>query len=206
MRIVQSLVLGSVAAFAIAGAGTMALAHEASPAGSQATKVHHMTVRLDGGGVAHIDYTGNIAPQIIVLPGAGQAGGFVAPNALFAPSPPLFAPDATFAALDQVSAAMDRQIASLMREVQEASMIPPATFDSPTEILNAKLPAGSTGYSVVSSWSGNGTCSRSIQVPSFADGRKPQVVSKASGNCAAAPGAGLSTGPHTQAPAPGHSI
>jgi len=48
----------------------------------------------------------------------------------------------------------------------------------------AKLPAGTVQYSFVSTSSGNGTCSRSVQMTSFGPNQQPKVVSQSSGDCA----------------------
>ena len=48
----------------------------------------------------------------------------------------------------------------------------------------AKLPAGTVQYSFVSSSSGNGNCSRSVQLTSFGPDQPPKVVSQSSGDCA----------------------
>jgi hypothetical protein len=63
---------------------------------------------------------------------------------------------------------------------------------SPDRLMQANLgkmtglPAGVRGYSIVSTISGNGVCSRSVEISSRGDGAKPTVLTHTSGDCAGA--------------------
>lgn len=157
MRTVPTLILAGVAAVGLTG---LALA-----AGS----MHEMTVQVPGGGVAHVHYSGDVAPKITFVQGDAQpfAAGF-------------WAPASPFAELDRISALMDRQMAQMMYQANLMEM------QAATPLYNATLegvPAGSSGYTVVSTMSGNGFCIRSTQITSSPNGGSPKVVSKTSGNC-----------------------
>jgi hypothetical protein len=65
-----------------------------------------------------------------------------------------------------------------------ASALPP---NQPIEMALGDLPSGTESYSMVSTWSGNGVCTQSVEITSPANG-KPRVVSHSSGNCGSAPG------------------
>ncbi len=85
MEAVKPLLLAGVASVALGG---YALAGNPD--------VRTMTVQLPGGGVEEIEYTGDVAPQVSLLP--AMQGGSSDP----------------FAALAQVSAEMDQQAAAMM--------------------------------------------------------------------------------------------
>jgi len=88
MKAVKPLLLAGLASVAVAGYAGFARA------GSPDVKT--MTVQLPGGGIEEISYTGDVAPQVSLLPAA--PGGI----------------DDPFAALAQISAAMDQQAAAMM--------------------------------------------------------------------------------------------
>ncbi len=100
MRTLRTALLAGVAASAIGFPGA-ALA--------QSPQTHVMTVRLPGGGVEQIRYTGDVPPQVVVAESP-------APIEAFAPMPSLFGPQSPFAALDRISAEMDRQAAAMFRQ------------------------------------------------------------------------------------------
>ena len=52
------------------------------------------------------------------------------------------------------------------------------------EITSGRLPPGATGYTVISTLSGSGVCTRTIQYHSTGHGQ-PQVLTRTSGQCAA---------------------
>jgi hypothetical protein len=49
-------------------------------------------------------------------------------------------------------------------------------------------PPGSQSYSFVSTMSGSGVCTRSVEITSMGNGAAPRVVSHSSGNCGSAEG------------------
>src|SRR5581483_7643855 len=92
----------SLKSLLIAGAAIAGLAVLA-PAVARELNTHHMTVPVPGGGVATIEYSGNIAPKVSFRPVAGPQ--LVDP---FAWSAAFDFP--SFAALDHMAADMDRQM------------------------------------------------------------------------------------------------
>ena len=153
----------------LAGAAIAGLTGLALAAGSS---VHEMTVDMPGGGVAHIRYTGDLAPKVNFVRTA--AGGLAAAPIGF------FGEPSAFAEMDRISALMDRQMAMLM---QQASLMHLRVLqNAPLTSAEFKtLPDGS-GYSFVSTLSGNGVCMKSVQITTLGN-EAPKVVSQTSGNC-----------------------
>lgn len=156
MRTARTLILAGAAA-----AGLTGLALAAGPA------VHEMTVTMPGGGVAHIRYTGDVAPKIAF----GQA-----------PTPVnVWEPSSPFAELDRITALMNRQMAQMM---YQADLMQMQMARDP--VYNATLkdgPAGISGYNFVSTMSGGNYCMRSTEITTSPNGGAPKVVTKVSGNC-----------------------
>lgn len=180
MRTVPTLVLAGVAAVGLTG---LALA-----AGS----MHEMTIQIPGGGVAHVRYTGDVAPKISFVQGEAQpfTAGF-------------WAPAAPFAELDRITALMDRQMAQMIYQANLMQM------QAQTPLYNATLndmPAGSAGYTVVSTMSGDGFCMRSTQITSSQNGGRPKVVTRTSGNCSDKPSATASQANASQSDPSLHTI
>jgi hypothetical protein len=170
MRVLRTALLAGVAASAIGFSGA-ALA--------QSLNIHTMTVRLPGGGNAEIRYTGNVAPQVVLSE---------APATIDVPVlvPSLFGPTSPFAMLDRISAEMDRQAAAMFREADAVAA--QARSGQPTLAALRNLPPGSQSYSYVSTMSGSGVCTRSVEITSLGNGAAPRVVSHSSGNCGPAAG------------------
>ena len=154
--------------FKTAFAGTVLVAAVALAAGARTPaaagdgQTHTMLVQLPNGAIEQIDYTGDVAPQIVLSPS----------RVTFA------APDPAFAAFERLSALMDRQADSMLQQVAQ---MPAWSGTMPN------LPSGVSGYSVVTTISGNGACTRSTQVTYLGGNLKPQTVSNHSGNCGAEP-------------------
>ena len=161
MQSFRTLLLAGVAAVAVAGFAGLAAA--------ESPQTHVMTIALPDGGAAQIRYIGDVAPQIVFRP---------APVAAF------FAPDTSFAALDRISAEMEGEAASLLRQAQMLAVAPPTGV---TEAALADMPPGSRSYTFVSTMNGSNVCMRSTEITARGDGRPPQVVTHASGNCAGLP-------------------
>lgn len=184
MRTLRTALLAGVAASAIGFSGA-ALA--------QSPQIHVMTVRLPGGGLEQIRYTGDVPPQIVFTAGPALTDVFV-------PMPSFFGSQSPFAALDRISAEMDRQAAAMAR--QAGALAAQARSGQSTGAAARNLPPGSESYSFVSTMSGNGVCTRSVEITSQGNGQKPRIVSHSSGNCAASPGdSGSISLPAAQAPA-----
>lgn len=168
MRFANAVLIG-VASLAIAGSA--AIAEGTQP------RTHEMTVRLPDGGIARVEYTGNVAPKVEVS--QGPALTF---RTGFAP----FWSDPAFGELNRVSAEMNQFWASFGRQmagVMSANENVIRSFDNPNQPIDAafgKMPAGS--YSTVTEFSSNGACSRMVRITSE-PGSKPKTTSQMSGDC-----------------------
>ena len=164
----------------IAGAAVAGLAVLA-PAVARELNTHHMTVPMPGGGVATIEYSGNVAPKVSFLAVAGpqRADPFAWPAAFDMPS---------FAALDRMAADMDRQMNVMLRRAEMLSRLP--QDDGLRSAVMQDLPHG-TSFSMVSETSSNGVCTHVTRITQGAGDAKPQVVSNTSGNCGEKPSAAL---------------
>lgn len=172
----------TVRTFLLAGATAVLLSATCGAAVARSPEIHTMTVRLPGGGVEEIRYTGDVAPQVVVTPhdAAADIGWPVA----------FFGPDSVFADMARISAEMNRQMDLVLRNARSLAE-EPGTL---TEINAGKLPAGAQSYSFVSTVSGNGVCAKSVEITARGDGQKPQVVSKSWGDCGKAhAGAGVNS-------------
>lgn len=165
----------------LAGIAAVALAGTCAFAAAGPTR-HTMTVRTPDGGVAHIEYSGNVPPTVTF--GAAPRS----PAAFFGAASP-------FAAFHRISAAMDREMDVLLRQADLLAAPAPGPM---YEATLRNLPADSSQYSMVSTLSGNGVCMRSVEVTRRANG-KPHIVSRSSGDCGKSAGAGLTAAPASQA-------
>ena len=170
MRNGKTLVLSGVAALALAGCAGLALAQP----------LHSLLVPLPDGGVAQIQYVGDIAPRVAFAP------------------PPLaveyFPAASPFVALDRISAQMDREMAALI----DGAMSPPATL-GPDRMLNVDvrgLPPAVAEYSYVSTVGGDGNyCSRSVEITRAGPDGRPHVATRQSGDCRAFGSVGYGAAP-----------
>ena len=156
----------------IAGAAALALAGTTAIASAQA--VHQLTVQLPGGGVEHIRYTGDAKPVVVMLPADPFAAAFAQP----------FWPSQAFAQMDQISAQMDRQMKAMLTEARAMQSA------AQSGVLNASfgnLPRGTVQYTQISTWTGNGMCTRTVRMMEPQSGGKLQTVSSTSGDCGNAP-------------------
>jgi len=163
MRKVRTAVLAGLATVAAAGAAV---------AGTNDT--HFLNVAMPDGSVARIAYKGDVAPKVIVAP-APQA---IMPVAMLDPFDM-----GPFAMFDRIATQMDAQVDAMMRQAAELQAAPTAADGKVDLAAFGNMPAGTVRYSFVSSSSGNGTCSRSMQVTSLGAGQAPKVVSKSAGDC-----------------------
>ncbi|HEV8679784.1 MAG TPA: hypothetical protein VGQ90_10445 [Stellaceae bacterium] len=161
----------------LAGVATIAIGLSGA-ALAQSSNTHVMTVQLPYGGTAQIRYTGDVPPQVTFSEG---------PAAL-APLPSLFGTDSPFAALDRISVEMDRRMAAMLR--QAGTLAAQAGFGQPSEAALRNLPPGGRSYSFVSTMSGNGVCTQSVEITAQGNGRPPRIVRHSSGNCGPQEGAG----------------
>jgi hypothetical protein len=177
MRIVGPVVIGATALFAtgIAVAATR----------------HVMHVPLSDGAVATIEYEGEVAPRVTVIPIARQAAQPVAA------ADPFSEMDAMFAAMAQRQQAMMREIAAMQAQAEAAT-----GPDSPVRQLSlgGEGAQAGGGYSFVSTTTtSSGGCGHSVEVIQR-PGAAPQRVERSFGDCS---GAHAAPAPHAQAaPAP----
>jgi hypothetical protein len=163
----RTLILAGAAIAAAAIAGTAA---------AQPAKTHVLTVRLPDGSLEKIHYTGNQPPVVDIAPLAGDGAFMPVFDDFWSP----------FAELERMSDAIDRETAAMLGE---ASRLP---YGNPNGLFNVdlgRLPPGAQGYSVVSTLSGNGFCTRTTKYFSAGDGKPPRVETTTSGHCAPAPAA-----------------
>jgi hypothetical protein len=161
----------------IASAAALAFTAATTAVASGPSDRHEITVRLPGGGIERIEYTGE-APRIVVSPAPFAQARF-APADFWAP----------FAGLEQISADMDRQMDALWKDQM-------AVFANAPKLDDAKLtnlPPGTVSTTWVSTSFGNGFCSRVTQISEPASGGKPQVQSHETGDCGAGTGASSSS-------------
>jgi len=170
MRTLHSTLLAGVAAAALAFSGA---------ASARGSDTHVMTVRLPDGGLAQIRYTGSVAPEV-------SFGAAPAALDVLAPLPSLFGPGSPFAMMDRISAEMDRQAAAMFRQAD--ALAAQARSGQPTETAMQKLPPGTQGYTFISTMSGNGVCTQSVEITSQGNGAPPRVVRHSSGNCGSSGG------------------
>ncbi len=168
MRPLRKAILAGAAAIALVGVAGLAVA--------EIKNAHVLDVRLPDGSLAHIRYVGDTPPTVSFAP---------APPAfsIFSPASDPFGPGSPFAALEQISQAMDREAEAMLREASAR----PGLFTGPDlmQVDVGKLPPGARGFSMVSTMSGNGVCTRSVEYRSLGDGKPPQVVTRTSGACTA---------------------
>jgi hypothetical protein len=150
MRVSVKSVLAAGGAILAASALTPALAGEG--------QVRVLMVPLPGGVIEQIQYTGDVAPRIVLVPSAMVA----VPVMSFDP----------FAALQRISAMMDQQAAAMLRPV-----------DAMPRMMTPNFPQGASGYSFVSTMSGNGVCTRSVRITYSSGDAAPKMVSSSSGDC-----------------------
>ncbi|MBW9051666.1 hypothetical protein [Rhizobium mesosinicum] len=148
------------------GAAVIAAAELAGPAAAEtiahkSANTHVLVVRLPDGSIEQIRYAGERPPQVRI-DGQPEPG-------LFDP----FWPSAPFADLDRISAAIDREAAAVLQQAGSMMLASPGNL---TTIGLGELPAGVRGYSMVSTISGNGVCTRSVRYFSTGNG-KPHVES-----------------------------
>ena len=113
-----------------------------------------------------IRYTDDIPPQVLFSPALTASSAFPLLGTLFGPASP-------FAALDRISAAIDREAASLMRQAEMLANAPAFATNRPIEAALGNLPLGTESYSMMSTLSGNGVCSRASRSP-----RRPTAANR----------------------------
>lgn len=163
MRTLSKLALAAAAAAALSGT---ALAAEPT---------RTLTVPLGDGSTVAIDYVGDVAPKVRILPAQP------APWPVTAWALPDFAQlDRMFADLSRRHAEMIRRMETLWR--QSALARPGINLASA-----GALPEGATSVSVVSVTSDGKTCTRTTETVSQGPGKPPKVTTRVSGDCGPQP-------------------
>ncbi|GAC1043547.1 hypothetical protein [Rhizobium sp. No.120] len=162
------------------GAGLIAasgLAGQAFAQQKQSIQMHQMTVRLPDGSLEMIRYSGN-RPPVVTFPGD--------PDAAFITAFDPFGDASSFAEMERISAAMDRETAAMLDNIRLSARSPDVS-DNLMKVDLSGLPMGAKGYTMISTTSGKGTCTQTMEY--FSSGRgKPQVKTTSSGNCGALQG------------------
>ena len=165
----------------LAGAAAAALVGGAIAASAASPDTHVITLKLPGGGVEQITYTGNIKPRIEVLPNAA----FVDPFAVDFMQPVMqFWSQPEMAELDRISARMDRQMDAMFAH---ARAMESAAQSGQLNAAFHNMGPGMIAYSQTTTWTGNGVCTQSVRMSEPANGGKPQYVSNTTGDCGSAP-------------------
>jgi len=156
MRKASGLVLAGLGAAAIAGAAVAA-----------SRDTHILNVPAPDGSTVRVEYVGDVAPKVTVVPGP------VAPFALF----------------DRSAFDIQRQIDAMMRQVDAMARAPLAGAPGLNVAAYGNAPAGSESVTVVSTSDGAKACTRTTEVTAQGPGKAPKVVTNVSGDCSSAPAA-----------------
>ena len=135
---------------------------------------HVMDVAVPGGGTAHVEYYGDVAPKVTFDRGYAPASVGWAPVAF---------PD--FGDFERIFEQMDRARDRILRQTQEMQRHAGSHAATANVASYGNLPAGTNSVSVVSVSNGGGTCTRTTEVTSQGAGKPPKVVSNVSGRCSA---------------------
>ena len=188
MRLTRKAVLAGIASLAVAGAALAA----------EAPRFHTINVQTPDGAVAHVRYSGDVAPTVTF--DRGPAGAWVDAGDFFAGFDP-----APFAMLDRVAASMDRHAAAMLRQAGLSAPEAGVGEQSPDFLTASSFPSNAA-YTLVSETVDNGTCARSIEVMRTDPTTKPNIVTHQSGDCGPAtagnmPNAAAASPPGANAPA-----
>jgi hypothetical protein len=157
MRKASGLVLAGLGAAAIAGAAVAAT-----------RDTHILNVPAPDGSTVRVEYVGDVAPKVTVVPGPA-----VVPFRLF----------------DRSAFDIQRQIDAMMRQVDTIAKMPVAGTPGLNVAAYGTAPAGSESVTVVSTSNGSKTCTRTTKVTAQGAGKPPKVVTNVSGDCGTAPAA-----------------
>jgi len=156
MRKAHSFVLAGLGAAALAGAAVAA-----------SRDIHTMNVPLPDGSTAKVEYVGDVAPKVTVVP----------------------APLSPFGLFDRSAFDIQRQIDAMMRQIDSVARMPVAGAPGMNVAAYGNTRGGTQSVTVVSTSNGNRTCTRTTEVTSQGAGKPPKVVTNVSGDCAGVPAA-----------------
>ena len=173
MRMPSKKYLLGAAALVILGAGVA----EAATA-----ELHTMNVNAPDGSVVQVQYSGDVAPKVEVVP-AGQAQ---------AVSTPVMADP--FAEMDRISAIMDARMNAMMQQaamvqahvaqLQQQAVANGDAQGMPGLVMTGDMPKGAHVAYYSSSTDANG-CTRSVSYSSDGSGAAPKMTQAASDSCEA---------------------
>ncbi|WP_159980825.1 MULTISPECIES: hypothetical protein [unclassified Novosphingobium] len=167
MRMPQKKYLLGAAALALLGAGVA----EAATA-----RLHTMNVEAPDGSVVHVQYTGEVAPRVRVVPA----------DAVTPADMPMMGDP--FAHMDQISAMMDAQVNAMMQRaalMQQQAAANGNAAGAPGFTAASDTPQGMQMTYYSTSTDANG-CTRSVSYNSDGSGEAPKMTQAASDGCDAA--------------------
>lgn len=194
MRIPSRKYLIGATALAVLGAGV---------AEAASAKLHTMKIDAPDGSVVHVQYTGDVAPRVEIMPADSVVETSVDPVAMQMADP--------FLQMERISAIMDAQMHAMMQRTallqrQAAQMQQHAVATSgnaagaPGLTVVGDMPEGMHVTYYSSTTNANG-CTRTVSYSSDGSGAAPKVVEAASDGCDAVKPNGATIPVKTEAPA-----
>ena len=161
MRLLNIMVAGAAVASA---AGIAAAAHRPGP--------HIATFRLPGGVIEQIAYVGAPPTVVATCPQAAERAALADP----------------FIRFERLQAQMDRMMRAQFQALNPGAPLAmaPGVFGQLRPVGIARLPAGAERWSSVTTVRGGRACSRTTEIISRGPGQPPKVMTRVSGDCAAA--------------------
>jgi hypothetical protein len=157
MRFTRTTILAGGAALCLAGTAAYA-----------ADKLHTLNVSLPDGSVAQIEYSGDVAPKVAVVPATAIPVAYADP----------------FAELDRMAAFMEAQHRAMMQQVaamQQAAAKAGAGAPGQVTVVG-DLPAG-THFTYVSSTTDANGCTQTVEYSSDGSSAQPKVTRTSAGSC-----------------------
>jgi len=176
MRLPRTKYLYAAAALALVGAGAAQAATE---------KLHAMKVAAPDGSVVHVQYTGDVAPRVEVVPveAVMPADAVVDPFAQMARISAMM--DAQMAAMMQRAALVEQQTRAQRMQLQQAVARGEGKPVAPGVTFVGDVPAGMHVTYTSSTTDANG-CTRTVSYASDGSGAQPRMTQAASDGCDAA--------------------
>lgn len=163
MRKLRTTILAGAAALIAIGA-----------AGAATAETRHMNVTLPDGSVAHIEYTGEVAPRVTVAPASARTTPFA------------FDP---FAGFERIAAMMEAQRQAMMRHMAALEKaVSRAVEAGPEPFTLVGSPPAGAHYTYVSMTTDANGCTRSVEYRSDGSGAAPKVTRTSAGDCDSSPG------------------
>lgn len=152
-------------------AGAAAL-FAAGAAQATAAETNRMSVALPDGSVAQIEYVGDVAPRVTVIP---------VEHRTLRPFSPFAEMERIAAAMEARHQAMMRQMAALQRFAAEAAAAPRQIAPGGMTLVG-NLPVGAR-YTMVSSTTDANGCTRTVRYSSDGSSPEPQITQVSSNAC-----------------------